>query len=303
MDDTKIPDWIPKYDDLPQEPQYLIEFDENDDNHIDDSQESQKSIEENVDEKSMTNIEEKDTEITLTDNIYDSALILDELQNNSIYPSEIKNKFTPSLKDIPHDILNPIEDQTAMTADDAANWPIPPWHSPDFIEPRRNETQIVVNNISKYPEMFVTNDNKDDIDIQLYKHENNQQLMSHEERVTEANIKQQKLQRQKEVNDYLTKRREPAKVRKLSLAEDDKFRIKFEIIAGVILAILYFQYRVKPHLSNYGYVGKDIQRNQRLSKLPIKYRKEGNIEHEEDLAHLTTVNDTILLKSKVNTSE
>ena len=81
--------------------------------------------------------------------------------------------------------------------------------------------------------------------------------------------------------------------------EDDSFRIKAHILGFIFVAIIFFQYRVKPKFANkYGYEGKDVKRNERLSKLPINYRKEGDIEHENELAHLTTVNDTILLKSK-----
>ena len=191
-----------KYDDLPDAPEYLIQFDENDDepSELPDTKET------NDTDKDIANIEQTKDGIVLTDNIYDSCLVLDELENNSIYPSPIKHKFTPTLSDIPNNVLNPIEKQTPMTADDAANWPIPPWHSPDFVEPIRNEKQIVVNNITKYPEMFVRNENMNEIDIDLYKYEDKQQLMSYEERVSEANIKQQKLERQQEINDYLTKK-------------------------------------------------------------------------------------------------
>eukprot|EP01084_Bolivina_argentea_P034677 64215_1 len=113
------------------------------------------------------NINNENDKIIETKNTFDSQLILDKLSNNSIYPSPIKYKFTPTLKDIPNEIYKPIENQTAMTADDAANWPIPPWHSPDWIEPRRDEKNIIENNITSYPQMFVSNTNND-ININLY---------------------------------------------------------------------------------------------------------------------------------------
>merc|ERR1712176_1157700 len=110
--------------------------------------------------------------------------------------------------------------------------------------------------------------------------------MSHEERTTEENINAQKLMRQKEEANALRKRREPAKVKSLSLMEDDAFRFKTHIIAAIALAVLYFKYRIAPSLGNeYGYQGKDVRRNQRLARLPIQYREQGEIEHEEELGH------------------
>ena len=286
MDDTGIPDWIPKFDALPDAPQYLIDFEE--DKH---TKEPIQSIESN--QSDLTKTEDTNNEIIQTDNTFDSQLILDELQNNSIYPSPPKHQFTPSLKEIPSEIIAPIEEKTAMTADDAANWPVPPWHNSDFIEPQRNETQIVVHNVSKYPEMFRVDKN---INADLYT-TNNSEIMSYEERVTEANIKQQKLRRQKEINDYLTKRREPAKVRKLSIMEDDAFRIKVHLMVAVVLGILYFHFRIKAKLQNkYGYIGSDVERNERLSKLPIVYRTEGDIQHEDDLAHLASITEGVYIK-------
>jgi len=142
-------------------------------------------------------------------------------------------------------------------------------------------------------------DNHTASNMDVYK-SHNQEMMSYEDRVSEENIKQQKLRRQREVNDYLTKRREPVQIRKLSILEDDAFRIKVHVVIAIVLGILYFQYRVAPKLKNkYGYIGKDIERNERLAKLPIMYREDGEIQHEEDLAHLTTGNDTLFLKSQL----
>merc|ERR1712219_42243 len=65
--------------------------------------------------------------------------------------------FTPALRDIPSEHITRIENRTALTADDAANWPVPPWSSPDFVEPVRTdsaERRIVEQGVTKYPEMF-----------------------------------------------------------------------------------------------------------------------------------------------------
>eukprot|EP01084_Bolivina_argentea_P036629 67737_1 len=95
IDDTTIPDWLPKHDDLQQDlPQYLIEFDENE-------QELNQNIEiKQNNETQITNINNENDKIIESENTFDSQLILDKLSNNSIYPSPIKYKFTPTLKDI-----------------------------------------------------------------------------------------------------------------------------------------------------------------------------------------------------------
>eukprot|EP01084_Bolivina_argentea_P231135 389858_1 len=276
----EIPEWIPRYEDLPEAPQYLNDFedklDSNENMNISHSSEMETEIAEVEHAHTASNI-------VTTGNRFDSCLILDELENNSIYPSDIKHKFVAGLKDVPSHVMTPIEYKTALTAHDAANWPVPPWHSQDFIEPRRDETQIVTKNMSKYPQMFA-------VDSDHIGHiATDDSIMSYEERVTELNIKQQKLMRQKEIKDYLTKRREPVRIQKLSFFHDDSFRVKVHIIAAICVILIYLKHRIAPRLHNkYGYQGKDIERNERLSKLPIAFRKEGDIIHEEDLSHLTT---------------
>ena len=309
VDSNDIPDWLPSYDQLPDAPQYLIDFDENDGDKKDDASDmdnipSDRSAGNHGTE--LTQSARTSDDITLIENVYDSQLVLDELQNNSILPSPIKMRFTPSHKDVPSEVMVPIENRTALTAEDAANWPVPPWSSPDFVEPQREETQqslIVQHRVTKYPEMFVhSKEDMMEINVERMVHrEKSMELMTHEERTMEENLKDQKLMRQKEVNDYLKKRREPVKVKKLSLVEDDAFRIKVHLIAFVLLTVVYVKYRMAPKWANeYGYQGKDVDRNKRLSKLPIKYRTEGEIRHEQDLGHLMTVNDTLLLQSQLD---
>ena len=86
-------------------------------------------------------------------------------------------------------------------------------------------------------------------------------------------------------------------MQKLSIMEDDAFRIKVHLMVAVVLGILYFQFRIKAKLQNkYGYIGSDVERNERLSKLPIVYRTEGDIEHEDDLAHLASITEGVYIK-------
>merc|ERR1719242_829409 len=106
-------------------------------------------------------------------------------------PSPIKMRFTPSLKEVPSEVMVPIEDRTAMTAEDAANWPVPPWSSPDFVEPQREESLIVQHQVTRYPEMFSVSESLDAKHMvqRMNVHEKSLEMMNHEERTTEENLK------------------------------------------------------------------------------------------------------------------
>ena len=253
-DDIKIPDNLPDYDELPDIPTYL------DNENIDD----------------ITYISSESNDINISNNDNNELLSLNP-NANSIFPSKLEHKFTPLIQDIPSNILPKPENMVPLTAEEAANWPTPPWQTKDFIEPIRP----IVSEVTKYPELFgneISRNNNYNMSTVGMSYEDKVQLKSKNElrKMNEEN-------EQKALNE-----RKTVKIKKPSLLQEYKWQLFVKGIIVVFCGLIVYKWHYKDIMegnnNKWGYNNDDSIRNERIKKLKgVKWRKNGDIIHENIL--------------------